>query len=968
MDYSLILKRVIAILGLVFFFQSMGQLAALYPDLLWFESLGMDSVLWTTVLAKILCCGSFGLLFTMIFGTNLLIAVNGVSREGIPTINSDGTVTAESRFGGTPLKWIMAAVAVIFGYMVGSGLVNEWEKWLLFFNSVPANIADPVFGRDLSFYMFTLPFIKLFKTLFDSSVFISIVGVIWIYAVNHEIDITPGNVGLSGRTRRHFGVLAAVVMVSFAAGRIIDGWELLYSSQGVAFGASYTDVHASLPGLRITALTALAAAGAFLTVFRGSKLNNGIIAVVVLMVVNFLGTDLYPAFVQKFTVKPNEITLEKTFIQQDISNTRTAYGLSNIIEKSFEVGDLAPGYMEQSPETISNIRLWDEAPLMKTYKQLQEMRLYYDFESTFTDRYNLGGIQTQVVLSPRELNFRNVPDEAKTWVNEHIQYTHGHGICMSPVNSVTQDGLPRLLVKDIPPNSTVDEFKDLVRPEIYFGQLTDSWVVVDTTQDEFDYPLGGGNQYCRYSGKDGVEMGSFFRKLLFSVHFRDIQIMTTNYLTGSSKILFDRNIQDRVEKIAPFLFYDGMPYMVAADMDGRGKRLFWILEAYTISDRYPYSRPRYVKSARGVARLNYIRNSVKVVVDAYDGQVNFYSMDARDPILGAWSRVYPGLFRPASELPPSLSPHLRYPKFLFEMQADIYKTYHMTRAEVFYNQEDKWNFPRRRGGSDEEFATMASYLTFRLPDEKRAEFLLTVPFTPVKKDNMVAFLVGRCDGDSYGKLVSYSFPKKKLVYGPMQIEARIDQQPEISKLMTLWGQKGSQVIRGEVTVIPVMGSLLYVQPIYLRAARGELPQLTSVVVADGERIAMASRLDEAIERLMNSVRRDSRQVEIDVAKLAEKAGMGVNNETAENTDNTGNVGNVGNGGNTEQSVLSGGGFDSGSAGDSISGMNSGSSLRDFASRASRLLDEAGKAASRGEWDVYGQRMGELKVILDRAAQ
>ncbi|HCR17859.1 MAG TPA: hypothetical protein DIU35_10285 [Candidatus Latescibacteria bacterium] len=573
---------------------------------------------------------------------------------------------------------------------------------------------------------------------------------------------------------------------------------------------------------------------------------------------------------QKLIVEPSELEKEAPYIQYNIEATNRAYGLDKIEEQSFEASeDLSWGDIEENPLTIRNVRIWDERPLKQTYQQVQEIRPYYVFPGVDVDRYTVDGVYRQVMLSARELDTNRLPSQARNWVNERLQFTHGYGVALSPVNHVSPEGLPKLMVKDIPP--IADQGLEVDRPEIYYGERTFAHVVVKTGIQEFDYPKGDENQFTTYQGSGGVELGGFFRRVAFAIRLMDVNLLLSNYISAESRILFQRQISDRVRKVAPFLFYDSDPYMVISE-----GRLFWIQDAYTTSDMYPYST-RW-------RNINYIRNSVKVVVDAYNGAVTFYQMDTEDPIIRAYAQIFPSLFEPIESMSTELKSHLRYPIDLFRIQAARYRDYHMQDVQVFYNQEDLWEIPNEIY-SDRAQMMQPYYIIIKLPGEDKEEFLLMVPYTPAKKDNMIAWLAARCDGENYGHLLVYKLPKDKLIYGPMQIEARVDQQPEISSQLTLWGQRGSEVIRGNLLAIPIERSFLYVEPIYLQARQepeeqqfsgeggGEggapqgqrgrqprrqeerstaIPELKQVIVAFGGQVIMRSTFDEALTALFGN--------------------------------------------------------------------------------------------------------------------
>jgi uncharacterized membrane protein (UPF0182 family) len=573
----------------------------------------------------------------------------------------------------------------------------------------------------------------------------------------------------------------------------------------------------------------------FISAFRTRKKLVWLSVGVWLGMILLLNTVI-PMVVEKTVVKPNELAKESPYIDYNIQHTREAYNLNMIKEVSFPAGEkLTAQNIQSNQATINNIRIWDERPLLQTYNQLQSIRLYYEFNDVDVDRYQVNGSYRQVMLSGRELDVNALPPQANTWVNRHLIYTHGYGLTMNPVNKVTSEGLPDLLIKDLPP--VIDFDMRIEHPEIYYGEKTDGYVLVKTKTEEFDYPKGDENVYTHYEGTGGVPINSFTRRVLFSLEFLDPQILFTTSLEPESRIMYNRRIDRRVRAIAPFLDYDGDPYLVVS-----GGRLNWIQDAYTTSNMYPYSTRSYDYFNKG---LNYIRNSVKVVIDAYNGDVSFYMIDQKDPIVRTYSSIFPGLFKPFSEMPDDLKKHIRYPKDLFKIQANVYSTYHMKEAQVFYNQEDLWQTP------NEIYATKKQkmepyYIIIRLPQEKSEEFVLMLPFTPSNKDNMIAWLAARCDMPDYGDLIVYKLPKDKLIFGPMQIEARVDQQTSISSQLTLWGQRGSSVIRGNLLVIPIEDNFIYVEPVYLQAnQRGSESSPSGSTQTRGSRTSRSAGVDDS---------------------------------------------------------------------------------------------------------------------------
>jgi uncharacterized protein len=588
----------------------------------------------------------------------------------------------------------------------------------------------------------------------------------------------------------------------------------------------------------LSALSVAALVGAALWIYNAfsSSARGGIAAAVLYVAVLLIG-NVYPSIIQRFVVAPNELGRESPQIRHNIEATLAAFGLEKVEERNLS-GDraLTPGDIQENAATIRSIRLWDHEPLLDAFSQIQEIRTYYDFASVDNDRYVVNGEPQQMMLSPRELNSTSLPE--RNWINEHLSYTHGYGVTLGPVNRVTTEGLPVLLVQDIPPKAAIPAFK-LTRPEIYYGELTRGYVVVRTGAKEFDYPAGEENVYTTYEGKGGVPVHSLFRRLLFAFYFRDTNILLSPLLKSDSRFLYFRDIKTRVSRLAPFLELDQDPYVVISD-----GRLFWIQDAYTTSDRYPYSTPM-----RGIG--NYVRNSVKVVVDAYNGSTELYVSDPNDPIIRVYSAIFPGVFRQLSDMPAELRNHLRYPEDIFRVQSTIYSIYHMANPQVFYNKEDLWEIPAL-GSTGAEVPMSPYYTIMRLPQESKEEFILMLPFNPGRKDNLSAWMVARSDAASYGQLVVYRFPKQKLVYGPKQIVARINQDAEISRQISLWDQRGSQVIQGTLLVIPIEESLLYVRPLYLRAEAGRIPELKRVIVAYENKIAMEETLEASLARIFQT--------------------------------------------------------------------------------------------------------------------
>jgi uncharacterized membrane protein (UPF0182 family) len=800
--------------------------AAVSTEALWFTSLGYSQVYWKILLAKttLWLCGAVAAFFW--FWLNFRAAVRGKSFALGENMGDFERLMPR----GKSMGWIAGLVSVLLATAYGSATAGLWKEVLLFLNAQPFGAVDPIFDKDVGFYVFSLPIINALKSAAVSLPVVALVGVtLFTYATTGGASFVRG---LPIGVRRHLFSIAALALAAGALSFWYGRYGLMLSSSSVVFGPGYADVNARMPAMALMTVVSLIAAGvmAYAAVRRDTK--PAWISTGAFVIAAVLALGVYPRLIQGIVVGPNELQKEGPYIENNIKGTRLAYGIDEVQEVPFEAsGDLTAEDIRNNDATIRNARLWDWRPLRSTYSQIQEIRLYYDFVDADVDRYVLNGMYRQVLLSVRELNYQQIPARAATWVNKHLKYTHGYGLCMSPVDEVTPEGLPYLLIKDIPPVSTVD--LNLDQPAVYYGELPSEYVLVRTSTEEFDYPMGEQNKFTRYEGEGGVPIGNLWNRLLFAWRFKDTKLLLTQYLEPESKIMFRRHLRARAPRIADFLSYDRDPYPVV--LDGR---ILWVWDAYTVTGMYPYSEPYQVG-------LNYIRNAVKVVVDAYDGDVSFYVSDPGDPLIKAYSSIFPDLFRQLDQMPGGLREHLRYPVDLFEIQGRMFASYHMQDAQVFYNKEDQWSVPLE-SYAGEQRRMESYYVVMRIPGEEEAEFIIMLPFTPTNKDNMVAWLSGRCDGEHYGKLMVFLFPKQKLVFGPRQIEARIDQDPSISELLTLWSQKGSRVIRGNLLVIPIEQSLLYLEPLYIMAEEGELPELKRVIISFGGRIAMAENLRDAL--------------------------------------------------------------------------------------------------------------------------
>jgi uncharacterized membrane protein (UPF0182 family) len=825
---------VLVVAALIFF---MGpSIIRYYTDWLWFGELGYQPIFVAMLRAQTT-------LFTIVFAVsalwlaanlNLALRAVGDARPVFTTPQGLEVVLP----GRQQLRGIALGLATLVAILIGLYASGRWLAVLSWRHAVPFGQADPVLGHDVGFYVFSLPVLQFARGLGQALVFLAALGAGGVYLVSGSLGRGFGPmVQLTPAARRHLALLAAVFFGLLALGAWLRRPELLVTPSGIIFGASYADVHARMPAALV--LVAAALAGVGLSIFQAtSRRNWPIVAAIALYIVVSAAGEGYSTLLQRFVVTPNEQVREAPFIQHNIAGTRRAFSLDDVEARELSGDDLLTrDDITRNASTLENVRLWDHQPLLDTFGQLQEIRTYYDFVSVDNDRYRVGGALRQVMLSARELNSNSLPN--RTWVNERLTFTHGYGLTLGPVNEVTAQGLPVLFIRDLPPASVAG--LEVKEPSIYFGELSSDYSIVRTSTREFHYPKGEENVFNQYGGAGGVPLGSLWRKLIFALRFGAYQIVLSDDITPESRILFNRDIRTRLRTLAPFLTFDGDPYMVLVD-----GRLYWICDAYTVSGRYPYSTP----STGGV---NYIRNAVKVTIDAYEGTTTLYISDDRDPIAATYGRIFPGTFKPLSEMPAGLREHVRYPEDIFQIQASVFATYHMTQPDVFYNREDQWEIPTIEGGQEAQ-AMQPYYTIMRLPGEQDPEFIQMLPFTPRRRDNLAAWLVARSDGDDYGRLRVFAFPKQKLIFGPRQIVARISQDQIIAPQITLWNQQGSEVIWGTLMVIPIEESLIYVRPLYLRGAGSRIPELTRVIVAHQDQIVMERTLDDGLERLFGGAR------------------------------------------------------------------------------------------------------------------
>ncbi len=815
---------------LFFLISPLIQLLAEWP---WFSALGYERVFATRLIASLLLgIVAGGAAFALLYA-NLRFAQRGiVPNPVVMQMNAQTPAVDVTRL----VRRLALPAALVLALFIALAVSSGWMPVLQFLNQTPFGVTDPVFGRDLGYYVFTLPIIGGVLGLLMFLVVVALLASGALYALRGDVVIYRKNLTIEPSARLHLALLLAVLFVLTAL-RVyfvrLPG--TLFSSNGPLFGASYANLHGTIIGLKLAGLAALVGAALVVAGARSKRLGrNALLAVAIYFGVSLLGVVVYPAVVQRLIVAPNELNKETPQLRYHIDATRRAWGLDRVLVRDLSgEAALTERDIQANRTTIDNVRLWDRDPLLQTFGQLQEIRTYYDFVSVDDDRYLIDGRYRQVMLSPRELNSASLP--TRTFINERLTFTHGMGLTLGPVNEVTEEGLPVLFVKNLPPASTVSVA--VRRPEIYFGELTDTWVFANTGQAEFDYPSGDENIFASYKGNGGVRVGGFLRRLVLSAYFRSLKVLLSSDITSQSRAMYIRNIRQRARTALPFLMFDADPYMVI----DAGGRLRWILDGYTATTRYPYSEPLQ----NGV---NYMRNSVKVVIDAYDGTVTAYLADPADPLVRTFAKIFPGIFQPLDSMPADLRAHLRYPEDLFHVQSELYGAYHMAEPDIFYHREDQWQKPVL-SMAPERPDPFLRHMVMRLPEERQAEFILMVPFTPRGKDNLASWMVARNDGEHYGELVVYRFPKQSLVFGPTQIVNRINQDTEIARQVALWDQGGSQVIRGNLLVIPIEESLIYVMPLYLRAQGGRIPELKRVVVAYQNRVVMEETLDAGLAQL-----------------------------------------------------------------------------------------------------------------------
>lgn len=790
--------------------------ASYYVDWLWFGEVHLRQVFWRSIRTEFVVGPAFGVAFFAIFYGTIETARRLAPRyralAGLRLVEPlDDTMLRLVRRGGLALSLL---VAVIVAFSTSA----SWMTFLQARYGASFGTKDPLFHRDLGFYVFQLPAWKYVYSFLFATLLAALVAAVVVHLALGSVTVRTeqADVQIHKRALAHVSALLGVIFLLTGAGEIMNAWGLLFSTSGMVSGAGYADVHARLPALRAIMVIAWLIALALFANVRLQKRKLPLVALGAWVVSLVVLLGIVPAAVQSLVVNPDQGAKEADYIARNIHATRAAYALDGITGTKLPLkGDLTAKKLATNDGTIRNIRIWDPATLLHSYEQLQELRPYYTFTDVDVDRYKVNGVYRETMLAARQMNIAGLPARAQTWVNQHITYTHGYGVAVSAVNQVTTDGSPDFLVQDIPVTSAAPTLA-VKQPRIYYGELGTNYSLVRTKSPEFDYPGPDGDMYHKYDGSGGIPVGSFVNKLAFSFQFGTIKFFTSSAIDADSRVIILNNIKRRLHKAAPFLSFDSDPYMVVAD-----GRLYWIVDAYTTTSRYPYSEP--------TGEINYLRNSVKVVIDAYNGSLDFYDFDSSDPMLRTYKKIFPGMFKPKSAMPKSLMAHVRYPEDYFNLQAEVFSTYHVKNPSVFYNKGDQWEIPHHVSISGS--GRMAAYyVIMRLPDQKREEFVLILPFSPNGRSNMIGWLGAQSDAPKYGKAVSFAFPASQTVYGPAQVEAAVNQDPTISSQRTLWGQQGSHVIFGNLLVVPVEDSLLYVQPMYIESEQTKLPQFKRVVV------------------------------------------------------------------------------------------------------------------------------------------
>ncbi len=907
---------VLGIIVVVFLIiNSFTNIVEFITNYLWFKEVGYTETFFTKIKAQIM----IGIPIFIILSILLYIFIKKLKKK----YEEESEIIVVNKKVNLTVKLVSAGVSLLITLNIISTM---WFEILQYINGVEFGATDPIFNNDVSFYVFKLP---LINTIVSSIIFILFLLTVIIILFNgflalkdsiknvsekfediqqfprKQIDLNNIlNKKFVERIINQLSIIGVFLFLLLAVRYILRSYDLLYSRLGRVFGAGYTDINVTLNLYRILAVGCVLAAITFFIGARKRNLKTALAVPAALIILSIAGTGVAGA-VEKFVVEPDQLSKETKYMQYSIKSTQHAYALNNVKAIQFPANNnLTIEDLQNNPEVIDNIRINDQEPLIQVYNQLQGIRPYYVFNDVDVDRYVIDGDYKQVFLSARELDQDRLNEQARTWVNQFLKYTHGYGITVSTVNNVTPQGQPEILVKNIPPTTETDF--NIQRPEIYFGEKTNNYVIVNTDEMEFDYPSGADNVETLYEGKAGINL-SFFNRLMFSIRMGSYRMMISNNIDSDSRILINRNIMQRVTEIAPFMYYDPDAYIVVNQDDGK---LYWIIEGFTVSSRYPYSQPTDI-FIKGMS-VNYIRNSVKVVIDAYDGTIDFYVADENDPIIKTYDKIFTDLLKPIDEMPEGLRKHIRYSRAFFDVQSDMYRLYHIENITVFFGREDYWDLANEKYMGEGEGPAGSSYLMFKLPGEEDVEFLLTNQYTPQNKDNMIALLAARNDGENYGELVLYEFPKTKVIPGPNMIETKIDQDTNISSQLTLWSQLGSDVLRGNTVVIPIEESLLYVEPIYLKSdTDSNFPEMKMVVVSYGDKILMEPTLHTAINRLFGISEQEPGRPQV----------------PDEEYDDT--------------------------------------NINDLIIKANEVFNDANEASQNGNWAEYGRKINELERLLNQ---
>jgi uncharacterized protein len=841
--------KVWIIVAAILVFLSLSRVLSVYISALWFGSLGYSSIFWYVFKAKLALFAVFTVLTALLLSATFLLFQRLFGAQAFESrtiiLNNQSVQFSPAKFI-RPLSW---GVSILVGLIYGFQLKDDWRQFALYWHQPATTVHDPIFGKSLGFYLFSLP---LYDAL--SGWLMGVTFIILVAALLYSLLGLPQTV-LKPSVRWSSGAAFRAVCCALALFLLVLSWRtylsrfpFLWEDHATFSGVTYTDANYTLPALLFVSIALIIAAIILLVnAFAARRFSLLLIALAIPLAVYVVGVLLIPSYVQSFIVKPNELERETPYISHNIEWTRRGFGLDQIESREFDPEPSTAAIdINNNRETLENIRLWDWRALQDTLRQIQAIRTYYDFPDVDVDRYTVSGHTRQMMTAPREINDEKLPPQSRNWINERLIYTHGYGITMNTANGFTPEGLPQFMLSNMPVQSTAPEIK-VTRPEIYFGELTDRYVYVNTRQQEFDYPQGDTNATTKYQGTGGIRVGGWGRRMLLAWGLGDLsKLPFSDDVTSESRVLMRRTIREIVNGVAPFLIYDRDPYIVVSN-DGR---LFWMIDAYTESSYFPYSTHHNVADNS----INYIRNSVKTVIDAYNGTVHFYVFDNQDPLLAAYRGIFPGLFRDASEMPADLRAHVRYPETLIRAQGEVYSLYHTHNPKVFFQREDVWSVAQHvtlnSEGKQQNTPIDPYFVLMQLPGEQQKnEFVLILPFTPANRNNMIGWMAGRSDGENYGKLVGYNFPSSRLIDGPTQIEARIDQNAQLSGQFTLWNAQGSQVLRGHLLVIPIGRSLMFVEPIYLQAQRSPMPELRLVVMATQEKLVYGQTFAEAMNNL-----------------------------------------------------------------------------------------------------------------------